>query len=82
MLEAVAGRFHVWYERWRAEGFPPLRAAWLMRARGIGETIRVRLAGGDTHGRFAGLDEDGALLLDNGTRRRIAAGDIFPAART
>jgi BirA family biotin operon repressor/biotin-[acetyl-CoA-carboxylase] ligase len=81
MLEAVAGRFHFWYERWRAEGFAPLRTAWLARARGVGETIRVRLASGDTHGRFAGLDEDGALLLDNGTRRRIAAGDIFPAAR-
>ena len=82
LLEAVAGRFHFWYERWRAEGFAPLRAAWLARVRGLGEGIRVRLPGGETSGRFAGLGEDGALLLEDGTaERRIAAGDVFPAAR-
>jgi BirA family biotin operon repressor/biotin-[acetyl-CoA-carboxylase] ligase len=82
MLEAVARRFHFWYERWREDGFAPLRAAWLARARGMGEPIRVRLAGGESHGRFAGLDEEGALLLDEGTtQRRIAAGEVFPAVR-
>jgi BirA family transcriptional regulator, biotin operon repressor / biotin---[acetyl-CoA-carboxylase] ligase len=80
LLEAVAGGFERWYERWRAEGFQPLRAAWLARARGLGESIRVRLQGAEASGRFAGLDEDGALLLDDGTtRRRIGAGDVFPA---
>ncbi|HET7593901.1 MAG TPA: biotin--[acetyl-CoA-carboxylase] ligase [Stellaceae bacterium] len=81
LLEAVAGRFQHWYERWREEGFPPLRAAWLERARGLGEDIRVRLQGEEASGRFAGLDEDGALLLEHGaTRRRIGAGDVFPAS--
>jgi BirA family transcriptional regulator, biotin operon repressor / biotin---[acetyl-CoA-carboxylase] ligase len=80
MLEAVAERFHLWYQRWYTEGFRPLRAAWLARAFGIGAEIRVRLQGSETRGRFAGLDEDGALLLEEGTgRRRIAAGDVFPA---
>jgi BirA family transcriptional regulator, biotin operon repressor / biotin---[acetyl-CoA-carboxylase] ligase len=82
MLAAIAMRLHYWYERWRVAGFAPLREAWLARVRGLGEPIRVRLPGGDTHGRFAGLDEDGALLLEDGpTRRRIAAGDVFPASR-
>ena len=81
LLEATAGRFQVWYERWREEGFRPLRDAWLERARGLGEGIRVRLAGEEASGRFAGLDEDGALLLEDGaTRRRIGAGDVFPAS--
>ncbi len=81
LLEAVARRFHFWYERWRDEGFAPLRAAWLARALGLGEAIRVRLPGGESSGRFAGLDEAGALLLADGTQeRRIAAGDVFPAA--
>jgi BirA family biotin operon repressor/biotin-[acetyl-CoA-carboxylase] ligase len=82
MLEAVAARFYVWYEHWRDEGFLPLRAAWLARAGGLGSGIRVRLQGGEASGRFAGLDEEGALLLEEGTvQRRIAAGDVFPAAR-
>ncbi len=82
LLEAVARAFHFWYERWLAEGFAPLRAAWLARARGLGQPIRVRLPQGDSEGRFAGLDEEGALLLDTGTLlRRITAGDVFPAAR-
>lgn len=80
LLEAVAGGFEAWYERWREEGFQPLRQAWLARARGLGESIRVRLQGAEARGRFAGLDEDGALLLDEGTaQRRIGAGDVFPA---
>jgi BirA family biotin operon repressor/biotin-[acetyl-CoA-carboxylase] ligase len=82
LLETVAGRLLFWYERWLAEGFAPLRQAWLARALGIGRPIRVRLQGGDSEGRFAGLDEEGALLLDDGTaKRRITAGDVFPLAR-
>jgi BirA family biotin operon repressor/biotin-[acetyl-CoA-carboxylase] ligase len=78
-LEAVAGRFLHWYELWREAGFAPLRAAWLARAHGLGEVINVRLPGEETIGRFVGLDEDGALLLEQGaTLRRITAGDVFP----
>jgi BirA family transcriptional regulator, biotin operon repressor / biotin---[acetyl-CoA-carboxylase] ligase len=81
LLEAVAGCFHEWYVRWREKGFAPLRAAWLARAQGLGETIRVRLPGEEASGRFAGLDEEGALLLADGSgQRRIGAGDVFPAA--
>jgi len=80
MLEAVVGRFYHWHERWRVEGFPPLRAAWLAGAGGLGDDIRVRLQGSEMRGRFAGLDEEGALLLEEGTaQRRITAGDVFPA---
>jgi BirA family transcriptional regulator, biotin operon repressor / biotin---[acetyl-CoA-carboxylase] ligase len=82
LLEAVARSFHFWYERWLECGFAPLRQAWLARARGLGQPIRVRLPQGESEGRFAGLDAEGALLLDIGTaQRRIAAGDVFPAAR-
>lgn len=79
LLETLAGRFEAWHERWRREGFQPLRQAWLQRAQGLGEPIRVRLATGESGGRFAGLDEEGALLLDDATgRRRVAAGEVFP----
>jgi BirA family biotin operon repressor/biotin-[acetyl-CoA-carboxylase] ligase len=81
LRDAVAGRFHLWHERWREAGFAPLRAAWLERAAGLGQPIRVRLPGEETSGRFAGLDAEGALLLEEGaTLRRIAAGEVFPVA--
>jgi BirA family biotin operon repressor/biotin-[acetyl-CoA-carboxylase] ligase len=82
LLVAVAERFLFWYERWRAAGFASLREPWLARAQGLGGEIRVRLQAGELLGRFAGLDEEGALLLEDGAgRRRIAAGDIFPLGR-
>jgi BirA family transcriptional regulator, biotin operon repressor / biotin---[acetyl-CoA-carboxylase] ligase len=78
-LEAVAQRFQYWYERWRSDGFHPLRVAWLARVGGLGEDIRVRLRGEELCGRFAGLDEEGALLLEQGKlQRRITAGEVFP----
>jgi BirA family biotin operon repressor/biotin-[acetyl-CoA-carboxylase] ligase len=42
--------------------------------------VRVRLEQATLDGRFCDLDGDGALLLDLPEgRRRIAAGEIFPA---
>jgi biotin-(acetyl-CoA carboxylase) ligase len=39
----------------------------------------VRLPTETREGVFAGLDADGALLLDTGSgRQRIAAGEVFP----
>lgn len=62
---------------WQAHGFPPIRSAWLARSYPIGETLRVTAVGGSVEGRFAGLDSDGALLLDTpGGRERIVAGDV------
>ena len=62
---------------WQQEGFPPIRASWLARAHPIGATLRVRLADRLVIGRFAGIDEDGALLLDAADgRTRIVAGDV------
>ncbi|HXP29939.1 MAG TPA: biotin--[acetyl-CoA-carboxylase] ligase [Stellaceae bacterium] len=81
MIAVLAERLLAWYERWRgAEGFAAVRRAWLLRAHGLGSEIRVRLAQSELAGRFAGLDGDGGLLLDGAEgRRRIAAGEIFPA---
>lgn len=78
-LATLAPALALWYERWRGDGFAALRQAWLERAAGLGEVLRARLPGETVEGRFAGLDDDGLLLLDvPGGRRRIAAGDVFP----
>ena len=55
-------------ERWRALALP------------AGTPFRVRIGDAEVPGTFAGVDDEGALLLDlaDGERRRIIAGDAFP----
>ena len=62
---------------WSAKGFAPIRDAWLGRTYPIGAAIRATTGSHQIAGNFAGLDEDGALLIDtpSGTER-IVAGDI------
>jgi BirA family transcriptional regulator, biotin operon repressor / biotin---[acetyl-CoA-carboxylase] ligase len=80
-LAAFVRHYDVWAARWRREGFAPARAAWLKRAAGVGDAIRVRLDRATLFGRFVDLDADGALLLQAADgSRRITAGEIFPAA--
>ena len=79
LLGAFVRHFDLWVGCWEADGFTPLRDAWLRRATGIGETIRVRLDRSTFTGRFVDLDADGALLLDAADgRRRVTAGEVFP----
>jgi BirA family biotin operon repressor/biotin-[acetyl-CoA-carboxylase] ligase len=81
-LPILAERLLAWYAAWRAPaGFAALRDAWLARAYGLGGPIRVRLPSAEIGGRFAGLDEQGRLVLDGPAgRQHIAAAEIFPAA--
>lgn len=80
MLEGFIDRFDFWQARWRARGLDAVREAWLGRAARVGEKIVVRLPGDRLEGRFAGLDDTGALILElaDGGRRTITAGDVFP----
>lgn len=82
LLAAYCASFAVWRHRWREFGFEPVRRAWLAKASGIGKGIRVRLENEELTGVFADLDPGGALILETaaGERRRISAGDVFPAA--
>ena len=60
------------------EGFAPIRAAWLARAHPVGTTLRVRVGDRLVTGTFAGLDDDGTLLLETEDgRRRVLAGDVL-----
>ncbi|WP_096701825.1 biotin--[acetyl-CoA-carboxylase] ligase [Magnetospirillum sp. 15-1] len=79
VLGGLCRHFGPWLERWRAEGFAPVRTAWLGRARGLGEAALVRLEAETLSGVFKGLDEEGGMLLDQGAAgiRRVLAGDVF-----
>lgn len=79
VLQRYLQRLAVWYGCWQDEGFSPIREAWLAKAWNIGGAMTARLASGiSEEGRFAGIDHDGALLLQQGdTQRRILSGDVF-----
>lgn len=69
--------FEAWRGRWRDDGFASVRAAWLERAAGKGEKIRVRLPGETLEGVFQDLDSNGALVLEcEGETRQVSAGTI------
>ena len=78
-LAVLAASFAHWYDAWMTDGFEIVRAAWLARASGLGGPIRARLAGQEIRaGLFEGIDEGGALLLNDGAGiRAIAAGEVF-----
>ena len=68
-----------------AQGFAPIRAAWLNRAIGVGGPLVVRLAHETFEGRFEDLDPSGALLVRtiDGALRSVTAADIhFPHKET
>jgi BirA family biotin operon repressor/biotin-[acetyl-CoA-carboxylase] ligase len=81
LFEHVAGAMERRLDQWnRGSGFAGVRAAWLERAAGIGEPVRVRLSGRETAGRFETIDDSGRLMLRTGPGdlEAIAAGDVFP----
>ena len=59
-------------------GFADVRADWLDRAEGLGQTVRVSPGGAPVEGIFEDLTEDGGLILrlPDGTRQTIRAGDV------
>jgi BirA family biotin operon repressor/biotin-[acetyl-CoA-carboxylase] ligase len=82
VAEKLLDRIDHWRSVRRLEGFAPVRAAWLRRAHVIGDPMHMKLGEQDITGEFAGLAEDGSLLLRTGDRvRAFAAGEIVPRER-
>jgi BirA family biotin operon repressor/biotin-[acetyl-CoA-carboxylase] ligase len=83
LLARLAERWGERTREWnRGEGFAAIRAAWLLRATGIGGAIEARLFDRTLVGTFEAIDEEGALILRkaDGGREAISAGDVFPIA--
>ncbi len=67
-------------ESWdRGRGVREITERWRRVACGIGEKITVNLPDRSISGHFAGIDDNGLLMLDTGAGRMttIAAGDVF-----
>lgn len=78
-LEVLSAAFERWSKVWDREGFAAIAAAWTERALGLGQRCEARLPAETVSGVAEGMDADGALRLrlDDGTVRRITAGDVF-----
>jgi BirA family transcriptional regulator, biotin operon repressor / biotin---[acetyl-CoA-carboxylase] ligase len=73
LLERIEAHLSVWQEN----GFVTIREQWLERSYPVGAAIRATSGGQPVAGLFAGLDPDGALLLDTPRgRERIVAGEV------
>jgi BirA family transcriptional regulator, biotin operon repressor / biotin---[acetyl-CoA-carboxylase] ligase len=80
VLASLMQHFEQGLAAWTQGGFGPVRAAWLQRGPSLGQAMRA----GEGTGRFAGLAEDGALLLEteNGTRRVVAGEVAYTGGRS
>jgi len=72
----MPGRLAQWNS---GHSFATIRADWLARAAGLGETIRVALPDRELAGRFEGLDGAGCLMLTgpDGAKTAVATGDVI-----
>jgi BirA family biotin operon repressor/biotin-[acetyl-CoA-carboxylase] ligase len=77
LLENLGKHLHTW----QTDGFTPIRQSWLARSYPIGAAITANAGQQAVAGHFAGLDVDGALLLETPLGlQRIIAGEVTPAA--
>ena len=79
LLVTLADRLDHRLLAWDTAGFAAVREAWLQRGPTPGQVLTARAVSGGVTGIFAGLAEDGALLLmtTDGVRR-IVAGEVVP----
>lgn len=66
------------YARFKSDGFAAVREEWSLRCNAFGRNLVVDTGSSKTCGSFAGIDHDGALLLQlpEGTIERIISGDV------
>lgn len=81
LCQMVVCAYADWFALWNKEGFAPIRQAWLDRGPRIGAKISVRNNQKHRlHGRFLGLDTDGALMLsenDQTPPQRFTVADVM-----
>lgn len=79
LLENFSRYFLSWLNRWADDGFAPIRKAWVQRANGIGQPLILELETETLTGKFAGVDEEGALVMElpDGRSRRISVAEFF-----
>jgi biotin-(acetyl-CoA carboxylase) ligase len=65
LLESWSRHMLVWINTWLEDGFRPVHDAWIGRAERRGGAVDFHYAGARRRGRFLGLDDQGAMLLQS-----------------
>jgi len=78
LLLALLGSFDRWYDAWVRDRGAGLRDAYTAACSTVGRTVRVEVPGGGVlRGAAVGVDEEGRLLVDDGSGARpVGAGDV------
>ena len=77
-LKLYLQRFNEIYAAYSEHGFGIVREQWLQNTDHFGGEIKVNMENTAEDGIFRGLDNNGALLLEQqGKIRKIYAGDVF-----
>lgn len=78
LVELLAEIFARWVAVWRQTGLAEVRTRWIAGAHPAGTALQVRMGADSVDGLFAGLDQEGSLLLRtvDGVRT-VHAGDVF-----
>ena len=78
LLSHLAPAYATWEHRFTAQGFAPLREAWLASAANLGQPIRARTGTLTREGTFETIDPTGALILRTAEgRETIPAAEVF-----
>jgi BirA family biotin operon repressor/biotin-[acetyl-CoA-carboxylase] ligase len=78
VAETLLARLGHWRQVREGAGFAPVRAAWLARAPAPDSAVTLRLGEHHLSGGFAGLGEDGSLLLaSEGRVRAFTTGEVL-----
>ncbi|PTW60411.1 BirA family biotin operon repressor/biotin-[acetyl-CoA-carboxylase] ligase [Breoghania corrubedonensis] len=79
LLEALFNQIEIWTARWEAEGFGPIRDAWIARSCTIGREILFDAGDGRLEGTATDLGFDGSLSVRDrsGTTHRFYYGEAF-----
>ena len=74
----LLGCFDTWYRIFLDGGFRPVREKWLEYSGILGREIHVQSGTQMQKGKVLGIDDDGALLLDDeGQTKKVISGDVF-----
>jgi BirA family transcriptional regulator, biotin operon repressor / biotin---[acetyl-CoA-carboxylase] ligase len=78
LTQRLADSVDEWINRWRGDGFAPVRLAWLAAGHQPGDALMVPGEHGPQSAVFADLGGDGALLcrLADGRSHIVTAGDV------
>ncbi len=79
MLDSFIFSFKKMQKTFEKKGFLAVKNKWLEKACGIGKHINVRLQNNNMNGIFAGIDDNGALLLkdSDGSITHVTSGEVF-----